>query len=775
MRKIKITYLLTMMFIVASALAIILPTVKAESLTKLSDYIDAVGEREETDLLGGVKLYKQRIKSYYDGITDPTVKGYEYAGNTVQWVDLPATSEEVKMVVWSQGTKHSFKSSRTTLTAKDWEEQHPGWIVIAAVNGDFFQINSTFEANGLMIQDTDVIRAYQHGPASWIGESYGALTWDKDNNFKEGLPTVSNTMSLEIRGTDGNYTEVAKVDVTNPKTIPDTGIALVTKDIKFDVDLTGATVYLGEYELNRISNEGPAFVKGTIIDKLTNLTEKQRPKSGEFYLVSKDGSLDKLLSNDTYVRCQYNLTGEWAGVESAVSYFNILLKDNKHLFFQDTIIGIKHDYGIAKNPRTVIGLKEDGSIVMMVSDGRGMDRDYAVGLSYFQIAEMMRLVGCHTVYQMDGGGSATLVARNSQGNLEVINRPSDGSERSIGNAILMVMRDPGIKVDVKNTTRNSITITKSETLVSDLLEDIKVTIDGKTQKLEGNSVTIGGLKESTEYLVQIEYLIVDYRSGGKKIKGGYTVKAKTKDFIMPPSGLEITEINKNEIVITKRDSEFASWIQAVTVYVGDESYYMGEDFELRVSGLFDDTDYSVYFTYNVIEPGNEKIYKGKDDVVQIRTLAFNLPTFPKFEITNKTENSVKIAYEYDDEDDIALGVSVVAYDESGKEVARQSVSRKRGNVEFTNLDLTSGNYSFKLEVLYYEKEGAMFASTYYSNEIIAEKVVVETPVNPEPQPEPQPTPQPETPKKGCGKSAGSIAVATLSAVSLAVLVLRKKK
>ena len=775
MKKIKITYLITMMFIVASALAIILPTVKADSVTKLSDYIDAVGEREETDLLGGVKLYKQRIKSYYDGITDPTVKGYEYAGNTVQWVDLPATSEEVKMVVWSQGTKHSFKSSRTTLTAKDWEEQHPGWIVIAAVNGDFFQINSTFEANGLMIQDTDVIRAYQHGPASWIGESYGALTWDKDNNFKEGLPTVSNTMSLEIRGTDGNYTEVAKVDVTNPKTIPDTGIALITKDIKFDVDLTGATVYLGEYELNRISNEGPAFVKGTIINKLTNLTEKQRPKSGEFYLVSKDGSLDKLLSNDTYVRCQYNLTGEWAGVESAVSYFNILLKDGKHLFFQDTIIGIKHDYGIAKNPRTVIGLKEDGSLVMMVSDGRGMDRDYAVGLSYFQIAEMMRLVGCHTVYQMDGGGSATLVARNSQGDLEVINRPSDGSERSIGNAILMVMRDPGIVVDVKNTTRNSITITKSETLVSDLLEDIKVTIDGKTQKLEGNSVTIGGLKESTEYLVQIEYLIVDYRSSGKKIKGGYTVKAKTKDFIMPPSGLEITEINKNEIVITKRDSEFASWIQAVTVHVGDESYYMGENFELRVGGLFDDTDYTVYFTYNVIEPGNDTIYKGEESPIYIRTLAFNLPTFPKFEITNKTENSVKIAYEYDDEDDIALGVSVVAYDETGKEVARQSVSRKRGNVEFTNLDLTSGNYSFKLEVLYYEKEGAIFASTYYSNEIIAEKVVVETPVNPEPKPEPQPTPQPETPKKGCGKSAGSIVVATLSAVSLAVLVLRKKK
>ncbi len=774
MKKIKTTYLLAMMFIVASALAIMLPTVKADSITKLSDYIDAVGEREETDLLGGVKLYKQRLKSYFDGITDPTVKGYEYAGNTVQWVDLPATSEEVKMVVWSQGTDHGFKSSRTTLTAKDWEEKHPGWIVVAAINGDFFHINTTYEALGLMVQDTDVIRPFQQGPSSWVGEYDGVLAWDKDNNFMEGFPQVSTTMSLEIRNESGKYTEVAKISEVNPKVIPDTGIALVTKDARTDINLTGATVYIGNYELNRMSNSNKAFVKGTIIDKVNNL-EVSIPKNGEFYLASKDGSLDNLVSTDSYVRCQYNLLGEWAGIESAIRYYCVLLKDGEHLFFQDSIIGVKNDYGLAKNPRTVIGFKEDGSVVMMVSDGRFMDRDYGVGMSYFQIAEMMRLAGCKTVYQMDGGGSATLVARNTQGNLEVINRPSDGSERSIANAILMVMRDPGIKVDVKSTTRNSITITKTDTLVSDLLEDIKVTIDGKTEKLEGNSVTIGGLKESTEYLVQIEYVIVDYRSGGKKIKGGYTVKTKTKDFIMPPSGLEVSEINKNEIVITKRDSEFASWIQAVTVHVGDESYYMGENFELKVSGLFDDTDYTVYFTYNVIEPGNETVYKGQEDPIYIRTLAFNLPTFPKFEISNKTENSVKIAYEYDDEDDIALEVSIVAYDESGKEVAREKVSRKRGNIEFTNLDLTSGNYSFKFEVLYYEKEGAMFASTYYSDEIIAEKVVVETPVNPEPKPEPQPTPQPETPKKGCGKSAGSIVVATLSAVSLAVLVLRKKK
>ena len=760
MKKIKVSYLIFLSFILLCAMVTLLPAVNAEKGVKLSDYVEAFGEREETDLLGGVKLYKQRFKSYYDGITNPATPKYEYYGSTVQWVDLPATSEEVKMVVWSQGTKHGFKSSRTTLTAKDWEEAHPGWIVVAAVNGDFFNINSTYEALGLMVQDGDVIRPFQQGPSSWIGENDGVLAWDANNKLYEGFPQVSNTLTLQVRNTAGQYEDKASIAAVNPFSIPDSGIALLTRDSKNDINVEGAVVYKGSYELNRISNHGKAFIKGTVLEQVTDLTTI-RPQNNEFYLASKDGSLDGVVTADAYIRCQHHLLGEWANIESAIRYYCVLLKDGEHLFFQDSVSGVKNEYGLAKNPRTVIGFKEDGSVVMMVSDGRGMDRDFQVGLSYFQIAEMMRLAGCKDVYQMDGGGSATLVARNSQGNLEVINRPSDGSERSIGNAILMVMRDPGVKVDAKSTTRNSITIAKTVTSVSDVVEDIKITIDGKTHSMSEELLTIEGLKESTEYIVKIEYVLPDYRSTGKKIKGGYVCKVKTRDFQLPPSGLEIAEINKNEIVITKKDSDFASWITNVSVIVSGESYYMGDKNELVISGLLDDTSYSVHFEYNVIEPGNETVYKGQEEPLYIKTLAFNLPEFISLSIVEKTETSVKVAYEYNDEDDIALEVNVVAYDQNDKEVSRQKVSRKRGNVLFENLDLTQQAYSFKIEVLYYEKEGAVFASACYSDSVEAEQIIVQQPA-------------PVEKKKGCKKSA-EVMIATTSALSLAVMILRKKK
>ena len=759
-RKLRISYLIVVSFLLCFALISFLPNVKASEGVWLSDYIEAYGEREETDLLGGVKLYKQKFKSYYDGITDTFNNKYEFAGSTVQWVDLPATSEEVKMVVWSQGTTHGFKASRTTLTAKHWEDTHPGWIVVAAINGDFFNINSTYEALGLMVQDGDVIRAHNHVPSSWIGEDDGVLAWDADNNLHIGFPTVSKTLSLQVRNTSGEYEDKGVISAVNPINVPDTGITLITRDSKNQVNVEGAVVYKGEYEFNRISNAGKPFIKGTVLEKVTDATSL-KPVNGEFYLASKDGSLEGLVDSDTYIRCQYNLEGEWADVESAIRYYCLLLKDGEHLFFQDSVNGVKNEYGLAKNPRTVIGFKEDGSVVMMVSDGRGMDRDFEVGLSYFQIAEMMRLAGCKDVYQMDGGGSATLVARNSQGNLEVINRPSDGSERSIGNAILMVMRDPGVAVDTKSNTRNSITIVKKETSVSDVIEDIKITIDGKTHSMNDELLTIEGLKESTNYVVKVEYVLPDYRTGGKKIKGGYTTTVRTKDFQLPPSGLEITEINKNEIVITKTDSEYASWIQGVNVIVSGQAYYMGNENQLVISGLLDDTSYSVHFEYNVIEPGNDTVYKGQEEPIYIKTLAFNLPTFPTLEILEKTNTSVKVGYEYDDEDDIALEINVVAYNEAGEEVSRQKVSRKRGNVTFEGLDLTAQSYTFKIEVLYYEKEGAVFASQYYSDAVLAEKVEVE------------PTPEPA--KKGCKKSSAELVVATTAALSLAVMILRKKK
>ena len=757
MKKIfKINMYLLVFAITFLCISFLKYNVRANDKNMLSEHVEAITERYERDLIGGVKLYKQSVLSYWDGI----VEEKNLRKSTVQWVDLPGNNEEIKIVTWSQGTEHAFKSSTVRYTAEHYEQTHPGWIVVAAVNGDFFEINSTYEALGLMVQDGDVIKAHQQYPASVPELNDGVLGWDDNNKLYVGFPQISTTLTLQIRDDNGNYTKKVPITSVNGE-VAETGITLITKDKKSSTDFTGSTVYVGKYDLNRISNSNKVFVKGTITDSFTNI-EKASVEIGKFYLASKDGSLEELMLDGAYVRCQYDLEGEWGNVTSAIRYYHMLLIDGKHKFYRDSF-NHKVSYGLGDKSRCVIGFKEDGSTVMMVADGRAkVSGEYLDSMTYFQVAEMMKIAGCKDVYQMDGGGSATLLVRNDNGRFDVINTPSDGTERHIGNAILFVMRDPGLSVDLKNTTRTSISIVKKETSISSLLEDIKITIDGQTHSMVEDLLVIEGLKESTEYLLTFSYVLPDYSDPNKKVKGSFNRKVKTRDFEYPPSGLEITEVNKNSIIITKKETGFESWIQNVVVRVGDNYYNMGNESLFVIDNLFDETEYLVTFEYDVFEPNNPIIYKGQDKPYSIKTLAFNLPIFEKFEIEEATENSVSISYEYDDEDDVIVEAYVIAYNEMGKTASKQRITRKRGTVNFTGLDLTSQSYSFKIEILYKKSEEDSLLSSYFSDEIIQEKLELN-----------------ETkPGKGCGrctKSSSNYMIATLSVASLAILVFRKKK
>ena len=85
---------------------------------------------------------------------------------------------------------------------------------------------------------------------------------------------------------------------------------------------------------------------------------------------------------------------------------------------------------MASNPRTAIGIISPLHYVFLVSDGR---TDESEGLSLYQLAEVMNSLGCTEAYNLDGGGSATMVFNGS-----VVNIPTDGSgisERSVSDIV----------------------------------------------------------------------------------------------------------------------------------------------------------------------------------------------------------------------------------------------------------------------------------------------------------------------------------------------------
>ena len=82
-----------------------------------------------------------------------------------------------------------------------------------------------------------------------------------------------------------------------------------------------------------------------------------------------------------------------------------------------------------RNPRTAIGYYEPGHYCLVVIDGRAMGN--SSGASMRALASLMADLGCSVAYNLDGGGSSTMVYNN-----KVYNLPSGGG-RAISDIVMV--------------------------------------------------------------------------------------------------------------------------------------------------------------------------------------------------------------------------------------------------------------------------------------------------------------------------------------------------
>jgi len=88
----------------------------------------------------------------------------------------------------------------------------------------------------------------------------------------------------------------------------------------------------------------------------------------------------------------------------------------------------------ARHPRTAVGVRADGRILLVTVDGRQPER--SVGMTIAELTALLLELGAVDAVNMDGGGSTTMVVRG-----RVVNGPSDLSgERPVGDALLVFCR-----------------------------------------------------------------------------------------------------------------------------------------------------------------------------------------------------------------------------------------------------------------------------------------------------------------------------------------------
>lgn len=119
----------------------------------------------------------------------------------------------------------------------------------------------------------------------------------------------------------------------------------------------------------------------------------------------------------------------FADVVDAIGTGHIIVSDGKAIDEQSL------SHYTSAQPRSAVGIKADGSLVVYAVDGR--QAGFSAGLKILSLAERMVELGCVSAANLDGGGSTAVHAflPGTTGSMTV-NKPSGGSERKVANALL---------------------------------------------------------------------------------------------------------------------------------------------------------------------------------------------------------------------------------------------------------------------------------------------------------------------------------------------------
>ncbi len=129
------------------------------------------------------------------------------------------------------------------------------------------------------------------------------------------------------------------------------------------------------------------------------------------------------------------ITPGWEGVRELVSGRETIVRDGQ------AYVSPRPAIADQLHPRSAIGTTASGDVVMATVDGR--DSGTSTGVDLDELAQLMLARGVVQAINLDGGGSTTLAVRQpGDVDVSVVNRPSDGVERAVSNAILLVSSTP---------------------------------------------------------------------------------------------------------------------------------------------------------------------------------------------------------------------------------------------------------------------------------------------------------------------------------------------
>ncbi|MEO6835788.1 MAG: phosphodiester glycosidase family protein [Candidatus Tumulicola sp.] len=286
---------------------------------------------------------------------------------------------------------------------------------VAGINGDYFDIGNTNRPTNVVVR----------GGVLWqLPRKRYALAITRDGYPHIGEFTFSGQVAIGAR-----TTSLDAVDQLPP---PNGGTSLLTPEFgsvapEDDLTLVAMQPLDGTPPLARY--------------RVTAVADNLQTQPPGYYVAIGPGALGSVdvPSAGAVVTASGDLSP--IGLDSIVTAIGggpLILHDGAWFDDPDGPNGGEYDKRI---PCSGAAIASDGRLFLIEVDGR--QASLSVGVTRRELAALMRALGATEGLAFDGGGSSTIVARRlGDSTAEVVNSPSDGIERPVGNGLFAYSTAP---------------------------------------------------------------------------------------------------------------------------------------------------------------------------------------------------------------------------------------------------------------------------------------------------------------------------------------------
>jgi hypothetical protein len=423
------------------------------------------------DGIGNV-YYETKSDIYDDASYSEQLAGHSANGiERAYFVNADTNGTDLKPYVFEGEVLETYTMDTMVSTL-----ENQGYKVVTGINGDLYD-TATGAPKGLTIHDGK-IKTSGYAPEYVISfDGDGAASLQKVNLGYTLKGTINIPTTIEVPVTDPTQTtdpvitttDPAIGQTTDPAVTQSTPPAVTQQTIYVPTDWNtpigffniphGAAYALHLYNRQFASTTRTSENSVEVILQ-TNSAEDTEPTVGgtieATVLEVRNGTSNTPIGADQLVlsaaaNSPYAIPLSYLAPGSTVQlsvedYSGTGLEDSKEAVGVYYVMYDNGQYvsnGTNLNPRTAIGIKPDGSIMLYVLDGR--QPGFSSGLGLTDMAKHLVALGCTTVVNMDGGGSSVMSVREAGLDPKAVakNSPSGGAQRKTTNGLLLVYEDRG--------------------------------------------------------------------------------------------------------------------------------------------------------------------------------------------------------------------------------------------------------------------------------------------------------------------------------------------